>query len=379
MAMVSSANADFAFDLYREIANHSSSNIFFSPLSISSALAMLSLGTRSATREQLLRGLHFNNMTEVRTAKMNRGYKQLLQALTAERNELQLNTGNSLHIQKGFDVLPNFLNEAKEFYNAEVFSLDFKLDSKNARRQLNDYVKNMTKEKIKKMFSKIDPETKMMLINYIFFKGNWKKPFHPALTHEAFFNVNKTTKVKVRMMSQNDLFSEISDFQLSVNVVKLLYVGNASMIAILPAEGNLEHVEQNLSQEKFEEWLQRLARTSIQRYDLFFPKLSLSVSCELKDILMGMGVRDLFTDNANLFGISTNTSLKVSQVIHKAVLNIDEKSTEAAASTGVDFIPFSIPPSITFDKPFLLIIYEENTNNILFIGRIKDPSKKSSP
>ncbi|XP_078090303.1 alpha-1-antiproteinase-like isoform X2 [Mustelus asterias] len=308
MAMVSSANADFAFDLYKEIANHSSSNIFFSPLSISTALAMLSLGTRSATREQLLHGLHFNNMTEERTAKMNRGYKQLLQALMAERNELQLSTGNSLHIQK----------------------------------------------------------------------GNWKEPFDPTVTREAFFNVDKTTKVKVQMMFQNDWFSEISDFHLSSNVIKLPYVGNASMIAILPAEGKLEDVEQNLSREKFEEWLQRLGHRR-RRFFLSFPKLSLSVSCELKNILKEMGVRDLFTDDADLFGISTNTSLKVSQVTHKAVLDIDEKSTEAAASTGIKITPMSLPPSITFNKPFLLIIYEENRNNILFLGRIKDPSKKSSP
>ncbi|XP_078090300.1 alpha-1-antitrypsin-like isoform X1 [Mustelus asterias] len=378
MAMVSSANADFAFDLYKEIANHSSSNIFFSPLSISTALAMLSLGTRSATREQLLHGLHFNNMTEERTAKMNRGYKQLLQALMAERNELQLSTGNSLHIQKGFDVLPNFLNKTKKFYNAEVFPLDFKLDPENAKQQVNDYVKKMTKGKIKKMFSTIDPETKLMLINYVFFKGNWKEPFDPTVTREAFFNVDKTTKVKVQMMFQNDWFSEISDFHLSSNVIKLPYVGNASMIAILPAEGKLEDVEQNLSREKFEEWLQRLGHRR-RRFFLSFPKLSLSVSCELKNILKEMGVRDLFTDDADLFGISTNTSLKVSQVTHKAVLDIDEKSTEAAASTGIKITPMSLPPSITFNKPFLLIIYEENRNNILFLGRIKDPSKKSSP
>ncbi|XP_072347303.1 alpha-1-antitrypsin-like isoform X1 [Scyliorhinus torazame] len=379
MAMVSSANSDFAFNLYKEIANHSSSNIFFSPLSISTALAMLSLGTRSATREQLFKGLHFNNMTEERVAKMNRGYKQLLHALMAEHNELQLFTGNSLHIQKGFDVLPNFLNETRKFYDAEVFPLDFNLDPENARLQLNDYVKKMTKGKIENMFSQIDPSTKIMLINYIFFKGNWKRPFNPKLTHETFFNVNKTMKVKVQMMHQNNRFSVIPDHYLSSSVIKFPYVGNASMIAVLPAEGKLEYVEQKLSRETFEEWLHQLSHRSRHRYELSFPKLSLSISYGLKNILMEMGVRDLFTDDANLFGISANTSLKVSRVTHKAVLDVDEHSTEAAASTGIGLIPLSLPPSITFNKPFLLIIYEENTNNILFLGRIKDPSKKSSP
>ncbi|XP_078418445.1 alpha-1-antiproteinase-like [Cetorhinus maximus] len=378
MAMVTSANSDFAFDLYKRIANHSSSNIFFSPLSISTALAMLSLGTRSVTREQLFKGLHFNDMTQERIAHMNRGYKRLLQALLAEHNELQLSTGNSLHIQKGFDVLPNFLNETKKFYNAEVFLLDFNLDPENARQQLNDYVKKMTKGKIKDMFSTIDPSTKLMLINYIFFKGKWKSPFDPTHTHEAFFNVNKSSQVKVQMMHQDNRFSKISDYHLSSNVIKLPYVGNASMIAILPAEGNLEYAEQNLSREKFEEWLQKLGHKS-QQLSLSFPKLSLSISCRLNNILMEMGVTDLFTSDANLFGISGNESLKVSQVTHKALLDVDEYFTEAAAVTGVELVPLSLPPSITFDKPFLLIIYEENTKNILFLGRIKDPSEKSSP
>ncbi|XP_067894980.1 alpha-1-antiproteinase-like [Heterodontus francisci] len=376
LAMVSSANADFAFNLYKEIANQTTSNIFFSPLSISTTLAMLSLGTRSVTRQQLFKGLHFKNMTVERITQMNTGYKQLLQSLMAEDSEFQLFTGNSLHIQKGYAVLPNFLNETKKFYNAEVFALDFNQDPQNARQQLNDYVKKMTKGKIKEIFTTIDPATKLLLINYIFFKGKWKSPFDPANTGETLFNVNKTTKVKVQMMYQKNRFSQITDQDLSSIVIKVPYHGNASMLAILPAEGKLEYLEQNLSREKFEEWLQQLGYKRILR--LFFPKLSLSISYELENILTEMGVRDLFTSDANLFGISENENLRVSQVIHEAALDIDEKSTEAAAATGLKVVPMSMPASVRFNRPFLLMIYEENTNNILFLGRIKDPSKKQS-
>uniref|UniRef100_UPI00398F1E29 alpha-1-antiproteinase-like n=1 Tax=Pristiophorus japonicus TaxID=55135 RepID=UPI00398F1E29 len=177
------------------------------------------------------------------------------------------------------------------------------------------------------------------------------------------------------MMYQKNRFSMISDQDFFSNVIKLPYIGNASMIAILPTEGKLEHVEQNLSREKFEEWLQQLGYSK-KLLRLFFPKLSLSKSYELKNILTEMGVRDLFTSNANLLGISENENLQVSQVAHEAALDIDEKSTEAAAVTEVKIVPLSTQKSIRFDKPFLLIIYEENTNNILFFGRIKDPSKK---
>ncbi|XP_051875021.1 alpha-1-antitrypsin-like isoform X2 [Pristis pectinata] len=378
LAAASSANVDFAFNLYKIIANRSTSNILLSPLSISTALAMLSLGTRSATCEQLFKGLHFENMTQERIMQMNRGYQQLLQVLTAENSEMQLLIGNSLHIQKGFDVLQRFLNETKKFYDAEVFTLDFQQDPQNAKQQLNNYLKTVTKGKIKEMFTTIDPSTKLLLINYIFFKGKWKKPFDPALTREAFFNVNKTTKVKVQLMSQSSQLNKISDHDIFSTVIKLPYFGNASMIAILPAEGGLEYAEQNLSREKFEEWLQQLAyNKNLQR--IFFPKLSLSKTYELKNILTEMGIRDLFTSNANLLGISENENLKVSKVTHEAALEIDEKATEAAAVTKVQIVPLSHQSTVRFDRPFLFLIYEENTNNILFLGRIKDPSKKHSP
>ncbi|XP_067847138.1 alpha-1-antiproteinase-like [Heptranchias perlo] len=375
LAMVSSANADFAFNLYKEIANQSTSNIFFSPLSISTALAMLSLGTRSVTCQQLFKGLHFKNMTQERITQMNSGYKHLLQTLTAENSELQLFTGNSLHIQKGFAVQPNFLNETKKFYNAEVFTLDFNLDPQNARQQINDYVKKVTKGKVEEIFTTIDPSTKMLLINYIFFKGKWKNPFDPAATEETFFNVNKTTKVNVQMMYQNNRFNKIADRDLFSTIIRLPYTGNASMIAILPAEGKLEYVEQNLSREKFEEWRQQLGYNK-NLLRLSFPKLSLSKSYKLKNILTEMGIRDLFTSDADLFGISENENLEVSQVVHEATLDIDEKATKAAAVTEVKIVPLSVQTSVKFNRPFILMIYEENTNNILFLGRIKDPSQK---
>lgn len=378
LAEVSSANVDFAFSLYKEIANQSSSNVLLSPLGISTALAMLSLGTRSATQKQLFKVLHFENMTQERIIQMNRGYQQLLQTLTAENSEMQLLIGNSLHIQKGFDVLPRFLNETQKFYKAEVFTLDFKDDPQNARQQLNNYLKKKTKGKIKEMFTTVDPSTKLLLINYIFFKGKWKEPFDTAHTEEAFFNVNKTTKVKIQMMFQESQLNKMNDYELPSTVIKLPYLGNASMIAILPAEEQLEYVEQNLSREKFEEWRQKLSYKK-EHQRIFFPKLSLSELYELENTLTEMGVRDLFTFNANLLGISENENIRVSKVTHKATLDIDEKATEAAAVTDVKIVPLSYHSSIKFNRPFLLIIYEENTNNILFLGRIKDPSKKRSP
>nr|AFM89688.1 Alpha-1-antiproteinase [Callorhinchus milii] len=373
MATISAANSDFAFHLYKTITNHSTSNIFFSPLSISFALAMLSLGTRSASREQLLGGLHFKNMTQDRRTKMNTGFKNLLQTLTMENSNFLLSTGNSLHIQKDFAVRPGFLNETKKFYNADVFNLDFSLDPEGATQQINNYIKKVTNGKIQKLFDSIEPATKLMLINYMFFKGKWKNPFDPAHTAVTTFQTDDGKTVNVPMMFKRGRFQIVFDRNLFCTVVKLVYLGNISMIAILPTEHKLAHVEENLSRE----WLEQLhCRSSF--INLYFPKLMVKNSYQLNDILMEMGVTDVFTSHADLSGISESVKLKVSQITHDAVLEVDEKGTEATSVTTVGIMTLSFPALIKFDRPFLLMIYEETTKSILFLGRIKDPSERAS-
>ncbi|XP_059818545.1 alpha-1-antitrypsin-like [Hypanus sabinus] len=370
---LSAANINFALRLYRQIAaqpNSGSKNIFFSPLSISAALSMLSLGARQNTREQLLRVLGYTNMTQNDAANVHEAFQYLLQELTGQNNELQLLMGNSLHIQKGLTLQKKFHDDTARFYNAELMSVDFSAIDK-AKKKINAYVKKQTNGKILELIKTIDQGTLMILLNYVMFKGKWVKPFDPQNTHEADFHVDDTTTVKVQMMKCKGRYAMNYDEKLSSSVILVPYKGNASLVLILPDPGKLTGVEQNLTITSFQTLINTLRIGSV---DLRLPKLLLKSSYQLKHILMAMGVTDLFTKNANLSKITKSTQLKLSKVVHEAVLNIDEKGTEASVVTRVGLMPMSRAPLLKFNRPFLLLIADHNTKSVLFAGRVINPT-----
>ncbi|XP_048393586.1 uncharacterized protein LOC125455520 [Stegostoma tigrinum] len=371
---LSAANLDFALRLYRQIASQprsNSKNIFFSPISVSAALSMLSLGARDNTCNQLLQALGYRNMSQNDAAEVHEAYKYLLQKLTRENSELHLTMGNSLHIQQEFVVKQKFLENAKQFYKAEVRSVNFK-DPEIAKVQINTYINKKTSGEIQDFVKTLDPSTVMMLLNYVLFKGSWMKPFDPKATYEADFHVDNTTTVKVQMMQRNGLYHAGYDQQLSSHVVRVPYIGNASLVLILPAPGKLAEVEQNLTISNFQKFFYSLWPRSTT---LHLPKLLLKESYQLKDLLMSMGIADVFTENSNLSGISETAPLKVSKVTHEAVLDIDETGTKATAITGIEVLPFSVPSELVFNRPFFLLIADHTVKSVLFAGRVVNPTR----
>uniref|UniRef100_A0A4X1SFQ7 Serpin A3-6 n=1 Tax=Sus scrofa TaxID=9823 RepID=A0A4X1SFQ7_PIG len=193
---VVSSNTDFAFSLYKQLAlTNPHENVIFSPLSVSIALAFLSLGTQGPTLIELLEGLKFN-VTKIPEAEIHQGFQHLLQALSQPSNLLQLRLGNAMFIDEQLELLEKFVQDAHELYHSEAFSTNFQ-DLEAARRLINDYVKNKTEGKIVDLFKKLDSLTKVVLVNYIYFKAKWKTPFNPNLTTEADFHVSKNRTVRV--------------------------------------------------------------------------------------------------------------------------------------------------------------------------------------
>ncbi|XP_043553102.1 alpha-1-antitrypsin-like isoform X1 [Chiloscyllium plagiosum] len=370
---LSAANLDFALRLYRQIASQPRSaakNIFFSPVSVSAALSMLSLGARDNTVNQLLRVLGYSDMSQNDAAEVHEAYKYLLQKLTRENSELNLTMGNSLHIQQEFVVKQKFLEDAKQFYKAEVMDVNFK-EPENAKGQINAYINKKTSGEIQDFVKTLDRSTVMMLLNYVLFKGSWMKPFDPTATYEADFHVDNTTTVRVQMMKRLGMYYSGYDQQISSYVVSIPYHGNASLVLILPAPGKLAEVEQNLTISHFQNFFFSLPFRSAT---LHLPKLLLKESYQLKDLLMSMGIVDVFTDNSNLSGMSETAPLKVSEVTHEAVLDIDETGTKATAVTGIEMIPFSVPSEYVFNRPFFLLIADHNVKSVLFAGRVMNPT-----
>uniref|UniRef100_A0A6I8P6Z3 Serpin domain-containing protein n=1 Tax=Ornithorhynchus anatinus TaxID=9258 RepID=A0A6I8P6Z3_ORNAN len=366
-----SANiANFALNLYQQLASDSNStNIFFSPLSISSAFALLSLGARSVTHTQILEGLGFN-LTRTSEAEIHKGFQDIVRSLARANSGLQLDTGSALFVDNKLKLLERFLEDAKNLYSSEAFSTDFK-DLAVAKKQINDYVEKGTHGQITELIDDLHPASLLVLVNFIFFKAKWEKPFKMENTVEDDFFVDEKTTVRVPLMQRLGMFHYMYDSELSCNVVTMQYVGNATAYFVLPQQGKTKQVEDHLTKDRILKWSESMKRRSL---NLRFPKFSISGTYQLEKILGKLGVTDVFTDKADLSGLTDQVHLKVSKAVHKAMLKVDEKGTEASAATAVEAMPMSLPPTVTYNHPFLVIIYEKITQTMLFLGKIVNPT-----
>ncbi|XP_076979568.1 alpha-1-antichymotrypsin [Tamandua tetradactyla] len=374
---MASNNADFACSLYKQLALMTpEKNIVFSPVSLSVALAFLSLGAHGTTLTEILEGLKFN-LTETTEAEIHQGFRRLMQALNQPQPQLQLSMGNALFVNGELKLLEKFMEDAQALYASEAFATNFQ-DSAAAEKLINDHVKKETQGKIVDLVKGLDPQTMMVLVNYIFFKAKWKNPFDPRDTFKTKFHVNTRKSVEVSMMSLEEVtMPYFRDKVLSCTLVELKYTSNTSALFILPDEGKMKSVEAMLSPETLRRWRDSLKTSWID--DLYVPKFSISSDYNLEGILPQLGMREVFTSDADLSGITGSKNLMVSQVVHKALLDVAEEGTEAAAATGIKIIPLSgrIGPLITvyFNKPFLIIITDTITSDTLFMGKVVNPNQ----
>ncbi|XP_006998927.4 serine protease inhibitor A3N-like [Peromyscus maniculatus bairdii] len=373
---LASINTDFAFSLYKELAlKNPNKNILFSPFSISAALAILSLGASSNTLEEILGGLKFN-LTETPEADIHRGFGHLLHMLSQPGDQVNISIGSMIFVDKHLQILTEFKEKARALYQSEASMTDFQQPDE-AKKLINDYVRKQTQGKIKELMSELDARTVMVLVNYIYFKGKWKMPFDPEDTFEAKFHLGNSRSVKVPMMNIEDLTTPyFRDEDLSCSVVELKYTSNASALFILPDEGRMQQVEASLQPETLKKWKDSLRPRKIDQ--LYVPKFSISTDYSLEKILPQLGIREVFSEEADLSRITGTKDLRVSQVVHKAVLDVAETGTEAAAATGLKVVPFSakhISMTVRFNRPFLMIIFDTNTQTPLFLAKITNPKR----
>uniref|UniRef100_A0A8C8UQK8 Serpin domain-containing protein n=1 Tax=Peromyscus maniculatus bairdii TaxID=230844 RepID=A0A8C8UQK8_PERMB len=376
---LASINTDFAFSLYKELAlKNPNKNILFSPFSISAALAILSLGASSNTLEEILGGLKFN-LTETPEADIHRGFGHLLHMLSQPGDQVNISIGSMIFVDKHLQILTEFKEKARALYQSEASMTDFQQPDE-AKKLINDYVRKQTQGKIKELMSELDARTVMVLVNYIYFKGKWKMPFDPEDTFEAKFHLGNSRSVKVPMMNIEDLTTPyFRDEDLSCSVVELKYTSNASALFILPDEGRMQQVEKQGGLNA--EWRPVIsyAFVILRKIDqLYVPKFSISTDYSLEKILPQLGIREVFSEEADLSRITGTKDLRVSQVVHKAVLDVAETGTEAAAATGLKVVPFSakhISMTVRFNRPFLMIIFDTNTQTPLFLAKITNPKR----
>ncbi|XP_061560431.1 alpha-1-antitrypsin homolog [Phycodurus eques] len=368
---LSPPNADFGFALYKTLKAKAGAaeNIFFSPLGISTALSLLSTGAHGETHSQLFSTLGYSGKEQ---DTINQGYKHLFHKLGQNKAHQELDVTNAVAVDSHFSPCDSFMKNAKEFYSAEVLKVDFG-KSQEAAAEINSYIANKTRNMIKDHVKELDETMAMMLINTVYFKGEWDRPFNKSLTRKADFHVDDTTKVEVDMMRRTGRYEMYYDDDNSTTILMLPYKGNTSMMIVLPDEGKMKSVEGYINKDYIKHWHDSIYKQSV---DVFLPKFSISAKAALDSTLKEMGISAAFGDTADFSGISDDVALKLSKASHEAVLSIDEIGTEAVAVTVVEVMPMSMPMQLRLDRPFLVFILEDSTCSIIFMGKISNPTAK---
>lgn len=378
MEPLSLANTRFAVDLFRTLNENSpTGNIFISPISISSALAMIFLGTRGTTAAQMSKTLYFDAVKEIHSR---------FQSLNADINKdgapYILKLANRLYGEKTYNFLPDFLASTQKMYGAELASVDFQHASEGARKTINEWVEGQTEGKIPELLAAgvVDNMTKLVLVNAIYFKGKWEEQFSKTNTTDAPFRLNKKDTKTVKMMYQKKkfLYGYIEDLQ--CRVLELPYQGRElSMVILLPDDiedeaTGLKKIEEQLTLEKLHEWT-RPENLGLIEVNVQLPRFKMEESYNLTSHLAHLGVEDLFTSKADLSGMSEARDLFVSKVVHKSFVEVNEEGTEAAAATAgiVTFCMLMPEEDFVADHPFIFFIRHNPSSNILFLGRLSSP------
>ncbi|KAG8514315.1 Serpin A12, partial [Galemys pyrenaicus] len=363
-------NTEFGFKLFEKLASDEpGKNIFFSPLSISTAFSMLCLGAQDSTLTEIKRGFNFRDMSE---RDLHEGFRNLIPRLNRKNQALGLGLENALFIDQKVQLEQNFLKTVKKMYNADMIPTDFR-NLEDARQQVNDYVSQKTQGKIEDLISNIAPGTVMLLVNCIFFRARWQQEFDPKNTKEEDFLMAGNKTVKVPMMFHGGMYEVGRDDELSCTVLEMPYQGNITATFILPDEGQMKTVEKTLKRDTFARWKNLITRRVA---DVSMPRFSIAGTYDLKKMLSYLGVSRVFEEHGDLTRISPNHNLKVSEAVHKATMRMDEKGTEASAGSGAQTLPMEKPLAVKLNRPFLLVIWEKNTSSVLFLGKIADPTEK---
>uniref|UniRef100_A0A8C9ALX8 Serpin domain-containing protein n=1 Tax=Prolemur simus TaxID=1328070 RepID=A0A8C9ALX8_PROSS len=368
MKSLSEANTQFALDMFRQFGKSKEDNIFYSPLSITSAFAMLLLGCRENTALQIekvaqgLRNVHHQ-------------FQKLLTELNKPTDAYELKIANRLYGEKTCKFL-------QEFYLASAESVDFKNAAEESVKKINSWVETQTNGKIKDLFPNktLGNTTVLVLVNAVYFKGQWEKKFNKEDTKEGEFWLNKDTSKSVQMMSQRKSFNFALLEDVQARVLEIPYKGkDLSMIVLLPNEiDGLQKVKPyKLTAEKLIEWTssQNMSKRDV---DLYLPRFKVEKTYDLKDVLMAIGVVDVFSpQDADLSGMTGSWGLAVTKALHKSFVEVTEEGAEASTATGIAVSltspPYSIHEEFHCNHPFLFFIKQNKTNSILFFARVSSP------
>jgi serpin B len=370
VAAVVRGDNQFALDLYKQLRDEKG-NLFFSPYSISTALAMTYAGAKGDTAKEMTDVLHF----QLDPQKLHPAFAELMHEVqgAGKKRKAQLYVANALWGQKGFPFAPAFTKVTGDNYNAALRDVDFIGATESARQTINAWVEGQTKRKIKELLKPgiLKGDTRLVLTNAIYFKAAWLRPFPEKKTKpEPFFSAGgKAGKVPMMHGDLRTRYAKLGDLQ----ILELPYQDHElSMLVLLPAKGGLAEFEKTLTPADVEKWRAKLRDHLV---DVKLPKFKVTSEFRLDEALKALGMPLAFDfRKADFSGMSTAGKLFIGAVVHKAFVDVNEKGTEAAAATAVGMELTSAPQPATFhaDHPFVFLLRDNRTGSILFMGRVRE-------
>ncbi|XP_053531816.1 leukocyte elastase inhibitor [Ictalurus punctatus] len=382
MESLSVANTNFALHLFTKMKeDNKTGNVFYSPLSISSALAMVSLGAAGNTATQMSEVLHHNKDKD----NVHVSFNKLMAELNKAGAPYALSMANRLYAEQTYKFVEKFLKETKTHYHAELETVDFKANAKSARVNINNWVEKQTNKKIKNLLEKgtVGDSTRLVLVNAIYFKGSWEKQFKVRATQKRPFKLNKKETKPVQMMNQEAEFPLAFIPDLRCKILEMPYKGmELSMLIMLPVEiedntTGLEKLEHQLTYDNFMEWT-RPDRMRTVEVQVSLPRFTLEETYGMNELLISMGMVDAFDmGKCDFSHMSPCDDLVLSEVVHKSFVEVNEEGTEAAAATATGVLECCLTPPrkerFVADHPFLFFIQHKPTRSILFCGRYSAP------
>ncbi len=373
------ANNQFAFDYYNQV-NADDENMFFSPYSISTALAMTYEGARGQTAEEIKEVFHYPEIDKLR-----KGSASIYNSLNSAGKEVQLSTANALWAEQTYEFLQEYFDTIDSQYGGKVTNMDFRNEPEPSRTIINDWVEAQTMNRIKDLIPQglIDSSTRLVLTNAIYFKGSWQTEFDVDMTREKEFWKTPQDSVLVDMMHLNGKdfnYAENKDIQ----ILEMPYEGEEySMLLLLPKAQNEQDRQKHIfdiknagtymDSAKLDELKSQMVK---QEVNVQIPKFTFETKYYMAQDLTDMGMPTAFGGGADFSGMTGNKDLIISQVIHQAFVEVNEEGTEAAAATAVIVAEkAAIIPTNSFiaDHPFIFIIQHKETGNILFMGKVVEP------
>lgn len=373
-------NNAFALDIYNSLRAENG-NLILSPYSMSLALAMTYAGARGETEAQMAKAMHFLPQEKLHPAfnSLDLALEKKPINLDKDQEPLRINIANSIWAEKTMPILPAYLDTIAVNYGTGIYQADFLNKPNDERVNINNWVSDQTEEKIKDLLpdGAVNPDTRMVLVNAIYFKADWLRKFDVNSTFDGTFHLLDGGEVKTSMMSDtlyDPLYTEGDSYQ----AMEFPYAGEtAAMDVILPSEGNFETFEASFNKDVYDEIVNGLQVTQTVRVNL--PKFKFTRGFNLSDALINLGMVDAFDrEVADFSGMTGNKDLFIGNVIHKAFVAVDEEGTEAAAATAVIMEGTgAVRQDVVFiaDRPFIFIIRDTVNGQILFIGRVLNPAE----